>query len=72
MVRPDLGALVQGYAEWLRENQRLRYGSIANYLNSLANITAWMYSTFPIPEATAALEPSPLAQIYNLRGPAEG
>eukprot|EP00966_Prymnesium_polylepis_P123739 2861382-Prymnesium_polylepis.1 len=72
MVRPDLGALVQGYAEWLRENQRLRYGSIANYLNSLANITAWVYSTSPIPEATAALEPSPLAQIYNLRGQAEG
>eukprot|EP00966_Prymnesium_polylepis_P134263 3103621-Prymnesium_polylepis.1 len=37
MVRADLGALVQGYAEWLRENQRLRFGSIANYLNGLAS-----------------------------------
>ena len=71
MVRADLGDVVQVYAEWLRENQSLRYGSIANYLNGLASVTQWAYATFPIPDDTAAMDPSPLAQIYNLRGQAE-
>ena len=72
MVRSDLGDLVQTYAEWLRANQGLRYGSIANYLNGLAAVTAWVYRLYEIPEDTAAMDPSPLAQIYNLRGQAEG
>lgn len=72
MVRPDLGDLVEGYALWLRQNQQIRYGSIANYLNQLAAVTAWAYRTFEIPADTAAMDPSPLAQIYNLRGQAEG
>lgn len=71
MVRGDLGDLVQQYAEWLRSNQELRFGSIANYLNSLANVTQWAYRTFTIPDATASMDPSPLAMIYNLRGQAE-
>eukprot|EP00966_Prymnesium_polylepis_P190596 4417314-Prymnesium_polylepis.1 len=41
MVRADLGDFIQDYAEWLRENQRLRFGSIANYLNGIASVTAW-------------------------------
>ena len=72
LVRADLGDLVQTYAEWLRQNQQLRFGSIANYLNGIAAMTAWAYRTFTIPADTAALDPSPLAQIYNLRGQAEG
>eukprot|EP00966_Prymnesium_polylepis_P164547 3804299-Prymnesium_polylepis.1 len=71
MLRPDLGDLVQTYAEWLRANQELRYGSIANYLNGLAAVTVWAYRQYEIPADTAAMEPSPLAQIYNLRGQAE-
>ena len=45
-VRSDLGNLVQAYAEWLRSNQQLRYGSIANYLNGLAAVTAWAYRQY--------------------------
>ena len=71
-VRHDLGDLVQGYAQWLRDNQHLRWCSIANYLNSLAQVTHWVYSTYTIPPATAAMEPSPLGMIYNLRLQAEG
>ena len=72
MVRADLGDLVQAYVEWLRQNQQLRFGSIANYLNGIAAVTAFAYRTYTIPADTAALDPSPLAQIYNLRGQAEG
>ena len=71
-VRHDLGDLVQGYAQWLRDNQHLRWCSIANYLNSLVQVTHWVYSTYTIPPATAAMEPSPLWMIYNLRLQAEG
>ena len=33
MIRADVGDMVQAYAMWLRDNQRLKYSSIANYLS---------------------------------------
>ena len=45
--------------------------TIYHYLNGLAAVTAWAYRQYEIPEDTAEMEPSPLGQIYNLRGQAE-
>ena len=33
LVRADLGDLVEAYARWLQDDQKLRHSSVANYLN---------------------------------------
>ena len=35
MIRADLGNLVEQYASWLQNTQRVRFSTIANYLNGL-------------------------------------
>ena len=71
LERADLGDIVQSYAEWLQNTQGLRFSSIANYLNGLASIVAYVYANFELPDATAVLDPSPLTMILNLRSQAE-
>ena len=71
LERAELGDIVQAYAVWLQGTQQLRFSSIANYLNGLASVVAYFYANFELPDATAALDPSPLTQILNLRGQAE-
>jgi hypothetical protein len=69
--RADLGDLVQKYAEWLQDHQKLRFSSIANYLNGLAGILSWVYSELPTDAEVLQMDPSPLTQVLNLRGQAE-
>ena len=71
LARPDLGDVAQAFAEWLSGVQGLRMSSIANYLNSLIALTAYVYSERPVPAATAAMDPSPLSMVINLRRQAE-
>ena len=66
----DLGDSAQAYVEWL-EARSLRFSSIANYLNGLVALTSYVYHTFDPPDATLALDPTPLTQLINLRDQAE-
>ena len=66
-----LGNTAQEYIGFLRDRQGLRYSSIANYLNSLVSVTSYAYNTFELPADTAAMDPSPLTQMINLRAQAE-
>ena len=40
-------------------------------MNGLASVVTYVYANFDLPDDTAALDPSPLTQILNLRGQAE-
>ena len=71
MARGDLGDLAQAYAVWLQNNQHLKFSSIANYLNGMVSIVSYVYSTFEVHSDVLNLDPSPLAQLLNLRGQAE-
>jgi len=71
LERADLGDKVQEYAEWLQNTQQIRFSSIANYLNGLASIVSYVYANYDLPAETAALDPSPLTMVLNLRGQAE-
>ena len=71
LARHDLGDVAQAFAEWLSGVQGLRMSSIANYLNSLIALTSYVYSERPVPAATAAMDPSPLSMLINLRRQAE-
>jgi len=42
--RPDLGDLVQAYVSWLLNTQRIKFSSIANYLNGLVALTSYAYA----------------------------
>jgi hypothetical protein len=42
--RPDLGDLVQAYVSWLQNTQRIKFSSIANYLNGLVALTSYAYA----------------------------
>ena len=71
LLRPEMADWGQDYATWLRDNQNLRFSSVANYLNGLISVTSYVYMTYEVPEQTAALDPSPLTQLINLRAQAE-
>jgi hypothetical protein len=71
MIRPDLGDMAAEYALWLQNTQRCRFSTIANYLNGLISITQWCYSDLDASDQVLLMEPSPLAQLINLRGQAE-
>ena len=71
MLRPDLGSLVQQYADWLQRVQRCKFSSIANYLNGLVSITSFCYANLEPSDALLNSDPNPLAQIINLRGQSE-
>ena len=71
LLRADLGDLVQAYAAWLQRTQRLKFSSIANYLNGLVSLVTYCYANLEPPEAVLHADPNPLAQILNLRSQAE-
>ena len=71
MIRPDLGDLVEQYANWLQHTQGCRFSTIANYLNGLVSITSYCYANLEPTDVVLNSDPNPLAQIINLRGQAE-
>ena len=71
LLRADLGDLVQAYASWLQTTQRLKFSSIANYLNGLVSLVTYAYANLEPPDAVLNSDPNPLAQIINLRAQAE-
>ena len=71
LARADLGDLVEKYARWLRDDQQLRYSTLANYLNGLIAVISYVYATVGLPDDTLAMDPTPLAMVINLRGQAE-
>ena len=58
------------YARWLQSEHNLKHSTLANYLNSLVSVISYVYAETEVPEATHAMEPSPLAMAINLRGQA--
>ena len=71
LLRADLADSVQDFVTFLRDRQALRFSSIANYLSGVVSVLSFAYTTHALPEATAALDPSPLTMVINLRGQAE-
>ena len=71
LLRADLGDLVQAYASWLQNTQRLKFSSIANYLNGLVSLVSYAYANLEVSDAVLNSDPNPLAQIINLRSQAE-
>jgi integrase len=71
LLRADLGDLVQAYALWLQNTQKLKFSSIANYLNGIVSLVQYAYANLEPPEAVLNSDPNPLAQIINLRGQSE-
>ena len=67
LLGPELASWGQEYATFLRDQQDLRFSSVANYLNGLVSVTSYAYVTLELPEETELLEPSPLTQLINLR-----
>ena len=68
-----MGDLVQAYAQWLQTTQQVRFGTVANYINSLISVTTYVYTEFEGEHLEAAMEmdPNPLTQLINLRSQAE-
>ena len=73
LAAAKLGDWVQAYTRWLRDTQKLKCSSIANYLNSLAMVTQYVYESggFVLSEAVTSMEQTPLTMIVNLRDQAE-
>jgi hypothetical protein len=71
LLRADLGDLVQAYALWLQNTQKLKFSSIANYLNGIVSLVQYAYANLEPTEAVLNSDPNPLAQIINLRGQSE-
>jgi len=71
LIRRDLGDLAAVYASWLQNSQKVRFSTIANYLNGLISITSYCYTDLEPDDAVFLLDPSPLTQLINLRGQAE-
>ena len=69
--RPDVGDLVEAYASWMQNDLKLRFSTIANYLNSLVSVMSYVYSTTELPDATVVMEPTPLSMVINLRAQSE-
>ena len=46
MIREDLGEVAQEYATWLRDTQRRKFSTIANYINGLVSITSYCYANW--------------------------
>ena len=65
-TRPDLGALAQQWLEAL-SSRNLRFSTLANYTNSLIQITTYCYEAFELPEATRGATPSPLDELVRMR-----
>jgi hypothetical protein len=71
LIRTDLGDLASAYASWLQNVQKVRFSTIANYLNGLISITSYCYTELEPDDAVLFLDPNPLTQLINLRGQAE-
>ena len=73
LAREDLGDLVQAFVEFLQERQKLKFSSIANYVNGIASIVSYVYvcGGYDLPEAVTAAERTPLSMLINLRNQAE-
>ena len=71
MIREDLGEVAQEYATWLRDTQRCKFSTIANYINGLVSITSYCYANLAPSDSLLAADPNPLTQLINLRGQAE-
>lgn len=65
LTRPDLGARVQQYAEWLKNDRELKWSSISNYLAAL--IQSVLFALTTTTDASAEV----YDQICNLRRQAE-
>ena len=71
LMRADLADAVTDFVTFLRDRQKLKYSSIANYLSGIVSVMTYVYTTHQLPEETVAMEPSPLSMVINLRGQAE-
>ena len=73
LLRADLGDLVQAYVTWLQQTQRCSFSTIAGYTNSLVSVITYCYANLStdLDDAVLSSDPSPLAQVINLRAQAE-
>lgn len=63
---PTFGALAQEWLEML-SSKGLRWSTLANYSNSLIQLTTYAYDAFELPEETRTMSPSPLDELIRLR-----
>ena len=66
-LRPDLGNLIEKFANWLKTTQRTKCSTISNYLNGLCGFLEHLYTGLAPTDPLLQLPQTPLDMCTNLR-----
>ena len=70
-LRPDLGNLIEKFANWLKTTQQTKCSTISNYLNGLCGFLEHLYSGLAPTDALLQMPQTPLDMCSNLRAQAD-
>ena len=70
-LRPDLGALIEKFANWLKQTQQTKCSTISNYLNGLVGFLEHIYAGLAEDDAIFQARQTPLDMCTNLRAQAD-